>query len=204
MATKKKKLTTHVQTDATRQSFAKRADRLKSEINDIEEFLFNIRAKDPYLRFRNLETFRIEIFRSFVISLHLAMEDLLRALLFDFVARQNRRLTKKETIRMVDQLRSAELIRWCGHLKLLTPLQYKNLLELNRIRNACAHNWILDLHHVKRIGPKGKKRNIRIPAVEYLGKSLFAGQTFTDEFVPIYGRLYLKLLFRVWKIQGKL
>jgi hypothetical protein len=139
-----------------------------------------------------------------VLSLHLAIEDLLRAILFDFVARQNRRLTKKETIRIVNDLRSADLIHWCGRLNLLSPRHYDALLELNRIRNRCAHHWLLDLPSSKRVGPKGKRKRITVPAVSYQNKSLFAKRTFVDDFSPVYSGLYLKLLFRVWKMQGKL
>lgn len=184
-------------------SYAQRALRLKAEIERLEHDLFSVNARDPRLRCEYLKTFRTEIMRSFVVSLHLATEDLVRAILFDFLARQNHRLTKRETVRIVDDMRSAELVHWCGRLNLVTPLQYKNLLELNRIRNGCAHHWLLDVPNSKPIGSKGRRR-IKTPAVVYQGKSLFIPQTFVDEFSPVYSKLYLKLLFRVWKIQGKI
>lgn len=181
-----------------------KAERLKAEIENLENELYNVNARDPYLRCENLKSYRLEIMRSFVVSLHLAMEDLLHAILFDFLARQNRRLTKKETIQIVDAMRSAELIHWCGRLNLVTPLQYRNLLELNRTRNACAHHWILDLSDSRWVGPKGRRKRIRVPAVTYKNQNLFTGHIFTQEFCPVYWRLYLKLLRKVWKMQGKL
>jgi hypothetical protein len=187
-----------------RQRFVKRAECLRREIDSLEDTLFSVNERDPELRCKYLKTFRTEIMRSFVLSLHLAIEVLLRAILFDFVARQNRRLTKKETIRIVNDLRSADLIHWCGRLNLLTARQYEALRELNRIRNACAHHWLLDLPSSKRIGPKGKQKRITVPAVSYQNTSLFAQRTFVDDFSPLYSGLYLKLLFRVWKMQGKL
>ena len=146
----------------------------------------------------------MEIQRSFVVHLHLATEDLLHAILFDFQAGQNRRLTKRETIRIVDEMRSAELIHWCGRLNLVTPRQFRDLLELNRIRNACAHHWILDVSRSRMVGPKGNRKRSRTPVVVYKNKNLFSRRTFVVEFCPIYSKLYLKLLYRVWRIQGKL
>lgn len=185
-------------------ALVKSAGRLRAEIETLENSLFNLDARDPYLRCENLKTYRFEIMRTFVVSLHLAIEDLLHAILFDFLARQNRRLTKKETIKIVDGLRSAELIHWCGRLNLVTPSQYSDLIELNRIRNACAHQWILGLSRTKRVGPKWRKKRIRVPIVVYGTKNLFTSKTFTDEFCPVYSGLYLKLLTKVWRMQGRL
>jgi len=78
--------------------------------------------------------------QNFVFHMHLAIEDLLRALLFDFLVKRNRQLTKKKAIRIVEDLWSADLVDWCGRLKLVKPRQYKQLLELNRVRNKCGHN----------------------------------------------------------------
>jgi hypothetical protein len=86
----------------------------------------------------------------------------------------------------------------------VTPLQYRNLLELNRIRNTCAHRWLLDLPRFRQVGPKGKRKRQRVPTVTYQSRNLFAGRTFLDEFCPVYSGIYLKLLFRVWKMQGRL
>jgi len=188
----------------SKNGFARKAERLRAEIEELQDSLFNINEKDPYLRHLNLKSLRDEVLRSFVISLHLAMEDLLHAILFDFLAKQNRRLTKKETIRIVNDMRSAELIHWCGRLKLISPLQYSNLLELNRIRNTCAHQWILDWVQIKRVGPRGRRKQIKIAVVRYKDQNLFSHNIFAEEFYPVYSRLYLKLLFRVWKLQGKL
>ena len=182
---------------------ARKAERLKVDIEELEHFLFSIHAKDPRLRYEYLKDFRIEIVRSFIINLHLATEDLLHAILFDFLARQNRRLTKKETIRIVDNMRSADLIHWCRRLNLVTPLQYTNLLELNRVRNACAHNWVFDLSQSQKTGMSTGTKRHKAPAVLYKGHNIFSGRSAIDDFHGVFSSLYLKLLFRVWKIQGK-
>lgn len=184
--------------------YAARTQRIEKEIEDLEHCLFKVNAKDAGLRYENLRTFRVEIQRSFVLSLHLAIEDLLHALLFDFLAQQNPRLTKKETIKIVRDMRSAELVHWCGRLKLITPTQYRDLLDLNRIRNACAHNWILDVPRFKQVGRPGSRKRIRVPTVSYRDRNLFSRNTFLDEFLPKFSGIYLKLLSKVWKMQGKI
>ena len=189
---------------SVKDSWSEKAARVKTEIEDLENFLYSINAEDPELRYEYLKTYRAEILRSFVVHLHLAIEDLLHAILFDFLARQNRRLTKKETIHIVNEMRSAELIQWCGRLNLVTPLQYRNLLELNRIRNSCAHNWIVNVPRSRMIGPKGKRKRRKIPVVIYGNSNLFNRRTFIDDFCPVYSKLYLNLLFRVWRLQGKI
>lgn len=191
-------------TTPERQRFERRAIRLRKEIDELEEVLFSVNSKDPQLRCDYLKTFRAEIIRSFVISLHLEIEDLLHAILFDYLAKRNRRLTKKETIRIVEDMRSSDLIHWCGRLNIVTPRQYRSLVELNRVRNACAHHWLLDLPRFRQVGPKGKRKRQRVPTVTYQNKDLFAARIFLDDFYPVYSRIYLKLLFRVWKMQGKL
>jgi len=189
---------------AINNAFVRKADRLKAEIETLQAELYNTNARDPQLRYESLKTCRMEILRSFVVHLHLAIEDLLHAILFNFLARQNRRLTKKETICIVEEMRSAELIHWCGRLKLVREMQYKDLLELNRVRNACAHRWVLDLPRSKWVGPKGSRRRQKTPIVVFKGKNLFTRHAFIEEFCPQYGRLYLNLLWKVWKMQGKL
>jgi hypothetical protein len=62
----------------------------------------------------------------------------------------------------------------------------------------------LDTAIRKSIGSKGRKKRVRVPTVRYLNKNLFTGDTFTEDFSPVFSGLYLKLLFRVWKLQGKL
>lgn len=201
MATRKRKKESSAQ---RKQRFERRSQYLRAEVDELEDSLFSVRYRDPELRYEYLKTFRTEMMRSFVMSLHLAIEDLLRAIFFDFVVRQNRRLTRRDTIRIVRDVRSADLIHWCGRLNLVTQKQYEDLLELNRIRNACAHNWLPDLPRRHRIGPRGKRRQIKLPTVAYKARNLFVSKTFVEEFAPTYSGIYLKLLLRVWKMQGKI
>src|SRR6185437_4327314 len=119
----------------------KRNEKLRAEINEICDSLYGLNERDPRTRYYNLKTYRADVLRGFVFHMHLACEDLLRAVLFDFLAKHNRSLPRKAAIRIVDDIKSAELIHWCSRLKLVSPTQFKYLLELNRVRNACAHKW---------------------------------------------------------------
>jgi hypothetical protein len=174
---------------------------LKTEIDEIVCLLYGTDNKDIDVRYYNLKTYRAEIFRSFILHMHLAIEELLRALLFDFMVRQNRQLKSKETIRTLNDLRSAEIVHWCGRLRLVTPKQYDELLELNRIRNKCAHHWLLDIPKYKVIRFGNNKKRVTIPVVTYKGKNVMTRDVFVRSFTRTVGNVYLKLLFRVWKIQ---
>lgn len=185
-------------------NLAKRIERLKSSIAQLTNGLYGLDERDQWLKHQNLKTYRTEVMRGFILYLHLANEDLLRALLFDFLVKHNRSLAGKIAKRSVEDLRSADLINWCGRLKLIRPKEYAHILELNRVRNACAHNWVLDLPRTRSTINKGVRRRIRIPRVTYNGKNLFANSVFADEFLAVYSKIYLKLLFRVWKTQGKI
>jgi hypothetical protein len=182
---------------------ARKAERLRATVQELADSLYGLDDRDLWLRCENLKSYRVELMRGFVVYIHLALEDLLRALLFDFLRRHNRSLLRKTTIRIVDDLKSADLVHWCGRLKVLSQRQYSDLMELNRIRNACAHNWLFDL---SRAAPRAAKvkRRMRAPRVIYKNNNLFAQKTFEDEFCTVYSNLSLKLLFKVWRLQGRL
>lgn len=187
-----------------RDVFLRKSERLKKEIEDLVSALYNTNEKDTRLRLEYLKTYRTEVQRSFVLHMHLAIENLLRALLFDFLAKRNRRLSKKDLIKAVDGIWSAELIHWCGRLRLIKPKWYERLIELNRIRNACSHNWILDIPKHKRAAGGQPQKRIKVPVVTYKDKNLLNSDLLLHDFCPTYGRIYVGLLGIVWKLQGKI
>jgi hypothetical protein len=67
---------------------------------------------------------------------------------------------------------------------------YVALKELNVVRNDCVHNWILSSYKIKEIA---KKRRARKYTVTFKGKNLLMPKVMTEEFMPLYGRIYLKL-----------
>lgn len=95
-------------------------------------------------------------------------------------------------------MRSRKIIEWCGRLNLITKKQYDQITELNKIRNSCAHNWILDIAKYKKT--RSNKR-LRTPVVKFNGKNLLNKEVFYNEFMPIYSKLYLKLLGKDWRIK---
>jgi hypothetical protein len=181
----------------------RKAKRLSEEIKRVRDALYNTAAKDPELRFENLKTYRVEMFRGFVLYMHLAIEDILKDFLIDFLRRQRMAFKVQELKKLVGNMRSAEIVAWCYRLKLITTSQHGRLGELNRIRNACSHNWLLDVPKYRTILDRSTrtKRRTRTPVVRFNNKNLFTWRTFSDEFLPVYGRLYLRLLFKDWKIR---
>lgn len=183
-------------------TYSRRADNLRIEIDKIGHELYSINASDARSRYNSLRTYRTELLRGFVLYTHLAIEDLLKAILSDFIQSQNKILRVNDVWKTVRDMRSAETIHWCARLNLIRRKQYQDLLELNRIRNACAHNWVLDIPRVKKIVVAKTKKQIRVPVVHYKSRDLFDAGIFFDEFLPTYGPIYLKLLWRVWKRRG--
>jgi hypothetical protein len=185
-----------------RNSLDGRIQRLKEEVDDLASVLYNLRARDLRLRYQNLKTYRRELQRGFVLQLHLAVEDLSRALIFDVLAKLNRRTPKRRLVAVARALRSSDLIAWCQHLRVISQKEHTVLLDLNRIRNACAHHWILDVPLRPRRA--STQRRPRLPVVIYNGRDLFNDRDCFDGFCRVSGGLYLKLLRRVWTVQGRL
>jgi hypothetical protein len=71
---------------------ARKVEVLKAKIDKLSDPLYNLNARDPELRYEKLKTYRAEVIRGFVVYMHLAIEDLLTALFFDFLVRLNRSL----------------------------------------------------------------------------------------------------------------
>ena len=151
---------------------SRREELLRSEIKQLSDALYNLEDNDAYLRFENLKTYCVELIRSFILYTHLAIEDILRDFLVDFFRHQRRSLAVRRSRKFVQDLRSLELIEWCYRLKLITTQEHGALSELNRVRNACAHNWLLDIAKTKTIIEKATRRRRRIklpPFVSTIG-----------------------------------
>lgn len=184
--------------------FLFKAEGLKAEAGRLVDLLYGTNLKDTKLRYENLKTYRVEIQRSFILYAQLAIDGLLRALLFGFLAKHSRGLAKKQLKNTVDEMRSADLVHWCGHLGLIKPKWYMQLLELNRIRNACVHKWLVDVPKYKRRTGGKPAMRIKVPVVRYQGRNLLHGNLFSEDFCPTYGRIYMRLLSIVWRRQGKI
>ena len=50
----------------------------------------------------------------------------------------------------------------------------------------------------------GRSQRVSVPSVTFEGRNLFDEHVFASRFVETYGRIYLRLLFLVWKLQRKI
>ena len=185
-------------------SFARRIRRLRSDIEEISTTLYNTNARDPHLRMLNLKTFRIELLRGSILYMHMALYDLLRELLVAHVSNHRKYIRANAVKKYVEDLRSAEVVAWCGRLNLVSEKQYKALVELNSVRNACAHNWILDIPKVRKSAKGSTGKRGREPVVKFNSQDLFDRSVFFEQFWPLYGGTYRRLLGKVWRLQGRI
>jgi hypothetical protein len=111
-------------------AFDRKAERSRKIVGELTDSLYNLHDRDAQLRYENLKTYRTELMRGFIVYMHLAIEDLLKAILFDFLVKQNRSLPTKTTKCIVDDLKSSDIMHWCGRLKLIRSKKYSQLLEL--------------------------------------------------------------------------
>ena len=91
------------------QNIDAKADRLSAAITRLANSLYNLDEQDARSRYENLKTYRAELFRGFIVHTQLAIEDLLKAMLFDFLVKQNRSLSNREARRIVDEMKSSDL-----------------------------------------------------------------------------------------------
>ena len=76
-------------------------------------------------------------------------------------------------------------------LDLVTTSQFKDLLELNSVRNRSSHNWLLDRVARRKIKRSEPKR----PVLRYRGTNLYKTESFiafAGHFTKIYLKLWLK------------
>jgi len=126
----------------------------------------------------------------------------LKYFLVDFIRKQSKSFGVRKITKIVDGFRSADIIEWCLRFNLITKRQYLFIKDLNRIRNSCAHNWILDIPKYKKIIQNRNVKWIKTPIVRYNNKNLFNEKVFSKEFLPNYGSIYIKLLDKNWRIKG--
>lgn len=185
---------------AHRQALARRrADREWARIRGLLDSLYGSAADDPETGHLNLKTARVEVVRAFVFYLQGAIEELLRALLFHALASRGRRAAVRQRIALVKSLGAREVLDWCRGFGVIDSPVHQDLVELNRVRNVCAHHWVLDSYRVKR--DKRSGRRTRTPTLQFRGRSLLKDRVLLESFCPTFGPIYLRLLGRVWRLQ---
>ncbi len=147
-------------------------------------------ATDPAGKYLRAESFKENVIRLIVFDMHLAVEELLRAHVFDALSQRSQR--RAETVRYVEGLSSRQALDLAVQLGVIDGVTYGRLRDLNRLRNRAAHHWDLDepLRH-------------RSPAAgEHDRLSWDGGELTPDrvksEFLSVYGDIYAKLLQR-WR-----
>jgi hypothetical protein len=63
-------------------------------------------------------------------------------------------------------------------------------VKLNTIRNQCAHDWTLHSYRVLKASKTAPAR--RRYKVEFNGKNLLNPKTMKEEFIPLFGEVYLE------------
>jgi len=175
-----------------------RIEKIKTGIERLSSDLYGLNYSDSLVRLYNYQTFKVEIVRGFILYLQLSIENLLKELLVFRLKGEAKVFTVKKIKHIVEDMRPYEIVEWCGRLNLVSKRQYHQIAELNRIRNACAHNWHLGIprHTKDKLG-----RRMKVPMVRFNGKNLLNEDVFRDDFMPVYSKIYLKLYGKVLRIR---
>lgn len=171
-------------------------EKLRADIERLTGVLYGLDNKDALVRLMNYKTYKVEIIRGFILYLQLSIESLLKELLVYRLKGETRIFKVRQIKKTVEDMRSRDILGWCGHLNLVTETQHARIVELNRIRNLCAHNWVLDLPRYRK-DRRGK--SVKIGVVRFNDKNILNETVFRDEFMPVYSGIYLKLLGKAWR-----
>jgi hypothetical protein len=156
----------------------------------LESFYGFDREGDPD-RYLQGSAFRDDAYRIVVLHFHLSIEELLKALLYRSISRK-RTFSREQNVEFIQRLGFRDTIDWAARLGVMPKRMYLPLKELNDVRNACAHNWTLNSYTMKQAT---KKRRVRKYTVTFQGKNLLTRKIMKEQFIPIYGAIYLTL----WK-----
>jgi hypothetical protein len=135
---------------------------------------------EKYLR---ADSFRESVIRLIVFDMHLAIEEPLRAHIYDVLAPRSER--KDETVAYVKGLPSRAALELAAQLGVIESAVHESLRRLNSLRNRAAHHWDLGEplgHHSEKAGP-----------LSWNGQPLTA-EAVKDGFLREYGGIYAALL----------
>ena len=188
-----------------KQAIEGRIKRVSTEIEEIESYFYGGTREDIETRLYLLQLKRENVIRSIVLELHLALEDLitswLKSYLLNCRPRSLDRALRRRTIltRNVDDFlggdapigfaKKLSLARLTGFVGGAT---YSKLRDLNKLRNRCSHNWLLNI--VIRRGVKRRKSKKHL--LEFRGLNLYEVgpfKEFTREFASLYYKLFSRL-----------
>ena len=101
-------------------------------------------------------------------------------------------------LQFVKGLEALPLLDLAARLHVLSTLGYKELVKLNTIRNKCAHHWQLHSFSVKQMIRAEETTEEIVPEIPFNGRNLLTPEVMKDEFLPLYGGLYVEL----WAVQS--
>lgn len=176
--------------------------RLTREIEVIENYFYDVPDSDPWQVAFMLERKRDDIVRGTVLQLHTAIEQLLNGLITCRVLgvkSEHRAKPRGSAARALVRMLSGggsigfEMkLNFAVALRILTTKTKDRLVELNRVRNRCSHNWILRQSVRRGRRPAQKKP----PLLEFRGKDLHKVTVF-KEFCAEYGLMHANLWLKL-------
>ena len=174
--------------------------RLSKEIEDIDQAIYS-GVSDPDGRYFMLERKRDDIVRATVLQLHTSIEDLLDIWLHSHLMGESARNRPRRGARskaVFELLKGGRAIGFDAKIRLLRALgllrqpTIARLVELNKLRNRCSHNWLLKAHVRRGVKRRAPKR----PLLQYGKGNLYHSGPLMDfhrEFTRLYVRLFLKV-----------
>jgi hypothetical protein len=173
--------------------------RLRREVADIQSMLHDMSSPDLEDQIFALKGMREDAVRALVLHVSLAVEDVLDDLLrIGFLGRlptsSERRRSKG--VRVVDELLIGlsfeKKLQIARAAKVITKRHYDELNELRRVRNRCAHRWLLDDDAVR-----ASKQSPVPLGLKYRNRDLFETSVL-KRFRSDYGRIYLSLFGKLF------
>jgi hypothetical protein len=148
-------------------------------------------SDDPGERYLRADSFKENVIRLIVFDMHLAIEELLRAHIYDALSRRSQR--GDDTVDYVKGLPSRAALELAAQLGAIDATVYERLRELNSLRNRAAHHWELGEPLRHRTGALGASY-----VLSWSGRPL-TPELVKGEFLAVYGSIYDALL-GTWQV----
>jgi hypothetical protein len=140
-------------------------------------------SEDPGAKYLRADSFRENVIRLIVFDMHLAIEELLRAHIYDQLSLRSEH--KDETVEYVKGLPSRAALELAAQLGVIDGEVHERLRRLNSLRNRAAHHWDL--------GEPLKHRSASAGSLSWNGEPLTA-DVVKNQFLNLYGSIYSELL----------
>jgi hypothetical protein len=187
----------------SKRSLEAKIGRLSREIAAIDRFFYAVNEnEDRFLYAGMLERKRDDMVRAAVLQLHTAIEDILNSHIMCTMlnAKPEERMGKMRT-KPARALRKMLFgagslgfdmkLNFAVVIGLMNAATQEQLIELNRLRNKCSHNWLLKVPVRRGKRPRQKKP----PLLLYQGRDLHDVAVF-ENFAGEYGAIYSKMFLR--------